>query len=91
VERHLDDYYLVAAPSRCLGKIPRPPIVPDLALFKVEDPRYQVTNCFATMIHIDTNAHQIYVGNGITKTLDVLDSAGRVLFSTAVDSTLVHF
>jgi len=85
-----DDYYLVAAPEQMPPQDPRPPIVPDLALFKVEDPLYQVTNCFATMIHIDTNAHQIYVGNGLTKTLDVLDSTGRILSSTTVDSTLVH-
>ena len=85
-----DDYYLVAAPELMPPQDPRPPIVPDLALFKVEDPHYQVTNCFATMVHIDTNAHQVYIGNGITKTIDVLDSNGRLLSSTPVDSTLVH-
>jgi len=64
--------------------------VPDLDLFKVEDPYYAPTNGYATMIQIDSQAHQVYVGNAITKSLDVLDSRGRLLTSSAVDSTLTH-
>jgi hypothetical protein len=85
-----DDYYLVAAPEKMLPQDPRPPILPDLSLFKVEDPHYALTNCFASMVHIDSDARQIYVGNAITKSIDVLDSKGRVLSSTPVDSTLVQ-
>ena len=85
-----NDYYLVAAPERALPQDPRPPIVPDLTLFKVEDPHYQPTNCFASMVHIDTEAHQVYIGNALTKSIDVLDANGRLLSSTPVDSTLVH-
>ena len=84
------DYYLVAAPQKPLPQDPRPPIVPDLTLFKVEDPHYQVTNGYATLIHIDPDAHQIYVGNALTKSLDVLDAKGKLLSSSPVDSTLVH-
>ena len=85
-----DDYYLVAAPEKAPPQDPRPPIVPDLGLFKVEDPKYEVTNGYATMIQIDNQTHQIYVGNAIKKSLDVLDSRGRLLASSPVDTTLTH-
>jgi len=42
------------------------------------------------MLYIDNQAHQLYVGNALTKSLDVLDAQGRLLASTPVDSTLVH-
>jgi hypothetical protein len=83
-------YYLVAAPEKALPQDPRPPIVPDLALFKVEDPKYEPTNGYATMIQIDSVTHQIYAGNAIKKSLDVLDSRGRLLASSKVDSTITH-
>jgi VCBS repeat protein len=85
-----DDYYLRAAPEKPLPQDPRPPIVPDLSLFKVENPQYAPHNSYATMVHIDSEAHQLYVGNALTKSLDVLDSQGRTIASTPVDSTLVH-
>src|SRR5882672_7627431 len=84
------DYYLVAAPATTLPQDPRPPIVPDLDLFKVEDPHYEPTNGYATMIQIDPSAHQIYVGNALKKSLDVLDSRGRLVASSRMDSTLTH-
>ncbi len=84
------DYYLVAAPEKALPQDPRPPIVPDLELFKVEDPHYEPTNGYATMIQIDRELHQIYVGNALKKSLDVLDSHGRLLASSRMDSTLTH-
>src|SRR5229473_5208043 len=45
-----NDFYLAAAPEKALPQDPRPPIVPDLTLFKVEDPHYQVTNGFTTLV-----------------------------------------
>src|SRR5579862_242080 len=84
------EYYLIAAPEKMPPQDPRPPILPDLTLFRVEDPHYGVTNSFASLIHIDSEAHQVYVGNAITKSIDVLDSKGHLLSSTPVDSTLVH-
>src|SRR5262249_43559892 len=68
----------------------RAPILPDLRLFRVEDPHYQPTNSYASLVYIDSQAHQLYVGNALTKSLDVLDAQGRLLASTPVDSTLVH-
>jgi len=85
-----NDYYFVAAPDKAPPQDARAPIVPDLICFKVEDPYYAPTNGYATMIQIDSQAHQVYVGNAITKSLDVLDSRGRLLTSSAVDSTLTH-
>jgi hypothetical protein len=85
-----NDFYLLAAPEKALPQDPRAPIVPDLTLFKVEDPHFSPTNCFASMVQIDSEAHQIYIGNAIRKTVDVLSSDGRLISSTPVDSTLVH-
>jgi hypothetical protein len=82
-----NDYYFAIAPEKALPQDPRPPIVTDLSLFKVEDPHYAPQNSFARLIHIDSEAHQVYVGNAITKTLDVLDAKGKLVSSTRVDST----
>lgn len=85
-----DDYYAVAAPEKAPPQGPRPPIVTGLPLFTVEDPRYEVTNGYATMIQIDSATHQIYVGNALKKSLDVLDSRGRLLASSPVDTTVTY-
>src|SRR5438105_257138 len=85
-----NDYYLVTAPERAPPQDPRPPIVPDLELFNVEDPHYAPTNGYATMVQIDTDTHQVYIGNAITKSLDVLDAHGQLMASTHVDSTVTH-
>jgi hypothetical protein len=85
-----DDYYLVAAPEKAPPQDPRPAIVPDLALFEVEDPKYEVTNGYATLIQIDSRTHQIYFGNAMKKSLDVLDSRGRLLASSPVDTALTY-
>ena len=85
-----DDYYAVAAPEQAPPQAPRSRIVPDLDLFTVEDPKYEVTNGYATLIQIDGETRQIYVGNAIKKSLDVLDARGRLLASSAVDTTLTH-
>jgi hypothetical protein len=85
-----NDYYAVAAPENAPPQDPRPRIVPDLTLFRVEDPKYEVTNGYATMIQIDRETRQVYVGNAIKKSLDVLDSDGHLVGSSKVDSTLTH-
>jgi hypothetical protein len=56
----------------------------------VEDPRYEPTNGYATMIQIDSQTHQIYVGNAIKKSLDVLDAQGHLVGSSKVDTSLTH-
>jgi len=85
-----DDYIAVAAPEKPPPQDPHLPIVPDLALFTIEDPKYEGTNGYATMIQIDAGTRQIYVGNAIKRSLDVLDARGQLLASSPVDTTLTH-
>ncbi len=85
-----NDYYAVAAPEKTPPQESRPRIVPDLASFVVEDPKYEVTNGYATMIQIDSVTRQIYVGNALKKSLDVLDAQGRLLASSPVNTTVTH-
>jgi hypothetical protein len=85
-----NDYIAVAAPEKPPPQDPRPPITPDLTLFTIEDPKYEVTNGYATMLQIDAGTRQIYVGNAIKRSLDVLDARGRLLASSPVDTTVTH-
>lgn len=82
------DYYFQAAPAKAIPQAPRPPIRADLPLFTVEDPQYRRQISYATMVKIDSQTHQIYVGNALTRSLDVLNERGKGLASTKVDSTL---
>ena len=84
------NYYFLAAPVTAIPQGPRPPIHRELKGFTVEDPKYRRGLGYATMVQIDTNAHQIYVGNALTRTLDVLDQNGKGVASTKLDSTLTH-
>ena len=85
-----NDFYAVVAPEHALPQDPRPAILPDLTRFEVEDPKYEVTNGYATLIQIDSQTHQVYVGNALKRSLDVLDARGRLLASSPVDTTLTH-
>lgn len=85
-----EDYYFVAAPERPLPQGPRPPIRTGLKLFAVENPKYRQGISYATLVQIDPQTRQVYVGNALTRSLDVLDSQGKGLATTKLDSTLVH-
>ena len=85
-----DEYYFVKAPEVAPAQEPRAKIIPDLDLFSVEDPHYAPTNGYATMIQIDPETKQVYVGNALKRSLDVLDSKGKLLASSPVDTTLAH-
>jgi mono/diheme cytochrome c family protein len=85
-----EDYIYAAAPAQPLPQPPRAPIQPQLKQFAVEDPKYRPRLSYATLVHIDAEAQQLYVSSAIGKSLDVLDSAGRLLSTTRVDSCLVH-
>ncbi|MCX8109275.1 MAG: VCBS repeat-containing protein, partial [Verrucomicrobiae bacterium] len=82
------EYYFKAAPSNAIPQGPRGPIRRDLRLFSIEDPLYRRQISYATMVKIDSAARQIYVGNALTRSLDVLNHQGKGLASTKVDSTL---
>jgi hypothetical protein len=84
-----DDYILPAAPEKALPQAPRAPIQVGLKQFTVFDPKYRPRRGYATMVKIDAPARQIYVGNALTKTLDVMDAAGKPVSICKVDSTVV--
>ena len=83
-------YYLRTAPVKAIPQGPRAPIRRELRLFNVEDPHYRRGISYATMVQIDSNSHQICVGNALTHSLDVLDANGKGLATTRIDSTLTH-
>ncbi|MBI4659698.1 MAG: VCBS repeat-containing protein [Verrucomicrobia bacterium] len=85
-----EDFYFQAAPKEAIPQAPRSPIRSDLRLFTVEDPHYRQGLSYATMVQIDSETRQIYVGNALTRSLDVLDQRGRGLASLKVNSTLVQ-
>ncbi|MBI2948853.1 MAG: VCBS repeat-containing protein [Verrucomicrobia bacterium] len=85
-----EDYYFQAAPKEAIPQAPRASIQRELKLFSVEDPHYRQGLCYSTLLQIDPETRQIYVGNALTRSLDVLDQQGRGLASLKVDSTLVQ-
>src|SRR5437867_4726774 len=79
-------YYIDAAPTTAPGQSPRPTIQPGLKGFKVTVPdcRFQVP--LTTLVRIDPERRQFYLGDAGTKTLNVLDPQGNMKFSSPVDS-----
>jgi hypothetical protein len=88
--RQVWEYYFAAAPTNALPQGPRPPIRRELKGFTVEDPRYRRGISYATLVKIDPVTQQIYVGNALTRSLDVLDAGGHGQASTRLDTTLTH-
>ncbi len=84
------EYYYQTAPVKAIPQGPRATIQRELPLFTVEDPRYRRGISYATLVQIDSTTHQIYVGNTLTRSLDVLDQNGKGLATTRLDSTLTH-
>jgi|YNPNPStandDraft_1061719.scaffolds.fasta_scaffold04866_3 hypothetical protein len=82
------EYYFQTAPVKAIPQGRRAPIHRDLKLFAIEDPQYRRQICYATMVKIDPETQQIYVGNALTRSLDVLNKNGKGMASTKVDSTL---
>lgn len=84
------NYYFLAAPAKAIPQGPRAPIRRELKGFTVEDPKYRRGISYATMVQIDPATQQIYVGNALTRSLDVLDRNGKGLATTRLDTTLTH-
>ncbi|MEK7675293.1 MAG: VCBS repeat-containing protein [Verrucomicrobiota bacterium] len=84
------EYYFEAAPAQAIPQRSRAPIRRELKLFTVEDPQYRRGIGYATMVQIDPATQQIYVGNALTRSLDVLDNHGKGLASTRIDTSLTH-
>jgi hypothetical protein len=88
--RTIWEFYFQAAPRDAIPQGPRPPIRPGLRWFQVENPRYRQGISYATLVQIDPETRQIYVGNAFTRSLDVLDQRGKGLATTRLDTTLTH-
>ena len=84
------EYYFATAPATPLPQAPRPPIRRELKGFTVEDPKYRRGSSYATTVQLDPATRQIYVGNAVTRSLEVLDQSGRGLASTRLDTTLTQ-
>ena len=86
-------YYLASAPQIAPASDQKGKIHVGLRQFTVVDPQYRPGTRYVTLAQIDSKAHQIYVGNAATKTLDVLDQVGAMVSSLSVDSPpvgLIH-
>lgn len=79
-------FYLESAPLKPKLAAPRAKLEMGLKQFASEKPVYRPNNPLVTLVQCDPAARQIYVGNGDTKTLDVLDSRGALLSELVMDS-----
>lgn len=82
-------YYAAAAPEHII-ETNLPPIISGLPGFTAIRTAYRPTNQMVTLLHIDSASRRIIAGNQETKTLDVLDSEGRMLSSLPVESPPIH-
>jgi hypothetical protein len=83
-------YYIASAPERIV-ETNLPPILAGLPGFTVVRSNYRPTNQMVSLLHIDAASRRILAGNQETKTLDVLDSEGRMRSSLPVESPPIHF
>lgn len=81
-------YYIGSAPDKPLPQADRPPIQIQRRLpgFEVVNPdnRFQVP--LTTLVKIDAEHRQFYLGDAGTRTLNILDAEGRMKFSLPAES-----
>src|SRR5881394_516156 len=82
-------YYIESAPEKPLPQVPHPKIRMGLNQFKVVSPDYRFQIPLTTLVKIDPDAKQFYLGDAGTKTLNVLDPQGNMKFSCPIDSPAV--
>ena len=80
------DYYFEQAPESFPPPKKPTNIVAGLPGFKAQDPAYRPGKAFVTLVQIDPERKQLYVGNAQTRTLDTLSSDGAPVSSVRVDS-----
>ena len=83
-------YYVESAPEKPLPQPDRPPIRMRLPGFEVISPDYRFQVPLTTMVKIDPDKSQFYLGDLGTHTLSLLDAEGRMKFSCPVDSPPVN-
>jgi len=79
-------YYIESAPEKPLPQAARPKIRMELKRFEVVSPDYRFQIPLTTLVKIDPDSKQFYLGDAGTKTLNVLDRRGNMKFSCPVDS-----
>ena len=79
-------YYLETAPGKVAPQGPRPKIQSDLPHFKAHPLRYPGATPLTSMVHIDSVARRLYVGNAGANTLDILNSTGELVSRVKVKS-----
>lgn len=84
--RAVCSYYLEAAPTQFLPPTDRPKLEATLKQFEVVRTKYHHSIPATTLVKIDTNKHQLYVGDVEAKTLSVLDAQGGVISESPVES-----
>lgn len=83
------DWYYASAPAKALPQPPRLKTRLTLTNFTALPLDYRPTNRMTTLVRIDPVRHQLYAGNQDARSLDVLDSRGRMLSTLPVESPAV--
>ncbi len=79
-------YYIASAPEKPLPQAAHAKILMGLKRFEVVIPDYRFQIPLTTLVKIDPDSKQFYLGDAGTKTLNLLDRRGNMKFSCPVDS-----
>jgi len=82
-------YYLEAAPVQPLPQEPRKRIAADLKQFTFEAVPFRHEPASTTLVHISQPTGRIYFGDDASKTLNIIDAAGKWIDSVSVDNVPV--
>lgn len=74
----LRSYYVDCAPAESLPQVGKPELHWELPRFRTVPPHYAVAQAVTTLVHIRESAGEVYVGDGLSSTLTVLDGRGRI-------------
>ena len=88
--RAICTYYLEAAPARFLPPTDRPKLEVDLKQFKATNAKYRQPDPRTTLLKIDEQKHQLYVGDAEAKTLSILNALGEVQTTLPMESAPVN-
>jgi len=88
--RSIWEWYFHEAPLRLEGG-GLPPIPLTLDRFDAVFFPYRQTNQMVSLVRVDAARHHLYVGNALSRTLDILDAGGRLLQSIAAPSPPVDW
>lgn len=84
--RRIWDWYFANAPAQPIPPPAHPPLAVTLNRFAPEWWAHRRDQQMATLVKIDPGRRQVYVGNQVARTLDVLDAQGNALSSLTLAS-----